>query len=249
MSTPEIELNQVSKAFEGQTVLDRLDLRVNRCETLSILGGSGTGKSVTLKVILGLLSADSGEIRFRGRDVSRLAERDWIQVRRHFGVVFQGAALFDSLTVLENVAYALREHTDQDEAGIRRIVAEKLGLVGLEGIEDRLPAQLSGGMRKRVGVARALALEPEVLLYDEPTTGLDPANSRRVGQLIQDLQTRLHVTAVVVTHDLPLAFSISHRVGLLHEGRIVQLDTPESVRRDPSPPMQEFLEGAMLGAA
>ncbi len=249
MSMPEIELNHVSKAFEGQTVLDRLDLRVNRGETLSILGGSGTGKSVTLKVILGLLSADSGEIRFRGRDVTRLAERDWIQVRRHFGVVFQGAALFDSLTVLENVAYALREHTDLDEAGIRRIVAEKLALVGLEGIEDRLPAQLSGGMRKRVGVARALALDPEVLLYDEPTTGLDPVNSRRVGQLIQDLQTRLHVTAVVVTHDLPLAFSISHRVGLLHEGRIVQLDTPESVRRDPAPVMQEFLEGAMVGAA
>ncbi len=249
MSLPEIELNHVSKAFEGQTVLDRLDLRVNRGETLSILGGSGTGKSVTLKVILGLLSADSGEIRFRGRDVTRLAERDWIQVRRHFGVVFQGAALFDSLTVLENVAYALREHTDLDEAGIRRIVAEKLALVDLEGIEDRLPAQLSGGMRKRVGVARALALDPEVLLYDEPTTGLDPVNSRRVGRLIQDLQTRLHVTAVVVTHDLPLAFSISHRVGLLHEGRIVQLDTPESVRRDPAPVMQEFLEGAMVGAA
>jgi phospholipid/cholesterol/gamma-HCH transport system ATP-binding protein len=248
MTTSEIQLEQVHKSFEGHEVLRGLDLEVRRGETLSILGASGTGKSVMLKLMIGLLGSDSGQVRFRGRDVTRLSEREWIPVRRHFGVVFQGAALFDSLSVLENVAYSLREHTNISELAIRQIVAEKLRLVGLEGIEGKFPAELSGGMRKRVGVARALALDPEVLLYDEPTTGLDPANSRRVGELIVGLQQRLNVTAIVVTHDLPLSFSISHRVGLLHEGRIVQLDTPSQIRQRPAPPMQEFLEGASLGA-
>jgi phospholipid/cholesterol/gamma-HCH transport system ATP-binding protein len=244
----ELSLEQVRKSFDGQAVLRGLDLEVQPGETLSILGGSGTGKSVTLKLMIGLLRLDAGRIRFRGQDVTQLSERDWIAVRRHFGMVFQGSALFDSLTVLENVAYSLREHTDLGEVAIRTIVATKLALVGLEGIEDRLPAQLSGGMRKRVGVARALALDPEVLLYDEPTTGLDPANSRRIAELIRDLQRRLNVTSVVVTHDLPLAFSVSDRVGLLHEGEIVQIDTPARLREDPAPAMQEFLEGASLGA-
>jgi phospholipid/cholesterol/gamma-HCH transport system ATP-binding protein len=247
VTTPELQLERVYKSFDAHEVLRGLDLEVRRGETLSILGGSGSGKSVMLKILIGLLGSDAGRIRFRGRDVTDLGERDWISVRRHFGVVFQGAALFDSLSVLENVAYSLREHTDMPEVTIRQIVADKLRLVSLEGIEGRLPAQLSGGMRKRVGVARALAMDPEVLLYDEPTTGLDPANSRRVGELIRDLQQRLQMTAVVVTHDLPLSFAISDRVGLLHEGRIVQLDTPAEIRREPTPAMREFLEGASLG--
>jgi phospholipid/cholesterol/gamma-HCH transport system ATP-binding protein len=248
MSETELSLEQVFKSFDGQDVLGGLDLEVRRGETLAILGGSGTGKSVMLKLMIGLLRADAGRIAFRGRDVTLLRERDWVPVRRHIGMVFQGSALFDSLTVLDNVAYALREHASLSEIAIRTIVATKLQLVGLEGIEKRLPAQLSGGMRKRVGVARALALEPEVLLYDEPTTGLDPANSRRVAELIRDLQKRLGVTSVVVTHDLPLAFSISNRVGLLHEGKIVQLDAPTRLREEPVPAMREFIEGASLEA-
>jgi phospholipid/cholesterol/gamma-HCH transport system ATP-binding protein len=248
MTAAEIELEGVRKSFDGNDVLRGLDLDVRRGETLSILGGSGTGKSVTLKIVIGLMRSEGGRVRFRGRDVTWLKERDWIEVRRHFGVVFQGAALFDSLTVLDNVAYALHEHTDLAEGSVRRIVAEKLRLVGLEGIEDRLPAELSGGMRKRVGIARALALEPEILLYDEPTTGLDPANARRIGDLIRDLQQRLNVTSVVVSHDLPLCFSVSDRIALLHEGRIVQIDTPLRIREEPTPPMQEFLEGVRLEA-
>jgi phospholipid/cholesterol/gamma-HCH transport system ATP-binding protein len=244
-----IQLDRVSKSFEGKRVLRELELEVYEGETLSILGGSGSGKSVTLKLMIGLLRADSGRVLFRGRDVTSLRERDWTEVRRHFGMVFQGAALFDSLSVYENVAYPLREHRDFDEARIRRIVAEKLDLVGLPGIEALLPAELSGGMRKRVGVARAIALEPEVILYDEPTTGLDPANARRIGELIRDLQARLRVTSVVVTHDLQLCFSTSDRIGLLHEGRIVQLATPAEIRRAPGPEAQEFLEGATLPGA
>lgn len=246
MTVPEIELAGIWRSFDDHAVLRGIDLDVRRGETLSILGGSGTGKSVMLKIILGLLRPDSGTVRFRGKDVTKLRERDWIGVRRHFGVVFQSAALFDSLDVLENVAYPVREHGRPTEPRIREIVAEKLRLVGLEGTEALLPAELSGGMRKRVGVARALALDPELLLYDEPTTGLDPANGRRIGELMRDLQRRLGVTSVVVTHDLPLCFAVSDRIGLLHEGRIVQLDTPVAVRERPTPAMQEFLEGAIL---
>ena len=248
MKTPEIELEQVWKAFGPQEVLRGIDLQVHRGETLSILGGSGSGKSVTLKLLIGLMRVASGRVRFRGRDVTHLREPDWIDVRRHFGMVFQGSALFDSLTVLENVAYPLREHASPSEASIREIVAEKLRLVGLDGIEDKLPSELSGGMRKRVGVARALALNPEILLYDEPTTGLDPANSRRIGDLVRDLQTRLNVTSVVVSHDLPLCFRVSDRVGLLHEGHLVQVDRPERIREEPVAEMREFLEGATLGS-
>jgi phospholipid/cholesterol/gamma-HCH transport system ATP-binding protein len=249
VTTPEIGLEGIYKSFDSNAVLRGLDLEARRGETLTILGGSGSGKSVTLKIIVGLLRPDAGKVRFRGRDVTSLPEREWVAVRRHIGVVFQGSALFDSLTVLENVAYALREHAGLSEEQIRRIVAAKLALVGLQGIESRLPAELSGGMRKRVGIARALALDPEILLYDEPTTGLDPANSRRVAELMRDLQRRLHVTTLVVTHDLPLCFAVSDRVALLHEGRIVQLDTPAGVRGSPAPPMQEFLEGASLGGS
>lgn len=242
-----IELRGVHKAFGELEVLRGLDLAVRRGETFSILGGSGSGKSVTIKIAIGLLRADRGEVRVQGREVSGLRERDWIDLRTRFGMVFQGAALFDSLTILENVAYPLREHTDLDESAIRSRVAEKLALVGLSGIGDQLPAELSGGMRKRVAVARAVAMDPEIILYDEPTTGLDPANSRRIGELIRNLQRQLGVTSIVVSHDLPLCFAVSDRIGLLHEGRLVQIDSPEGLRRAPSPEAREFLAGAQLG--
>lgn len=249
MSGPLIELAGVGKAFDGNEVLRDLSLEVRRGETFAILGGSGSGKSVTLKLMIGLLRPDAGRIRIEGRDVTGLAEREWIEVRRRFGMVFQGSALFDSLSVFANVAYPLVEHAGLEPERVREVVAEKLGYVGLEGIEDKMPAELSGGMRKRVAVARAIALDPEVILYDEPTTGLDPANSRRTGQLLRSLQSTLGVTSVVVTHDLPLCFAVSDRVGLLEGGRLVQVDAPEALRRAPGPELREFLEGAAIGAA
>ncbi len=247
MSEAVITLQRIHKAFDGNEVLRGLDLEVSRGETFSILGGSGSGKSVTVKLMIGLLKPDAGRLLVRGRDVTELPEKDWIAVRVDFGMVFQGSALFDSLSILDNVAYPLREHTTLDEDAIRARVAEKLALVGLEGIEDKLPDELSGGMKKRVAVARAVAMDPEIILYDEPTTGLDPANSRRIGQLIVSLRERLGVTSVVVTHDLTLCFSVSDRVGLLDEGRLVQVDRPEVLRREPGPEAREFLAGSGLG--
>ena len=243
MSEAVIALRGVSKSFGGPPVLRGLELDVVAGETFTILGGSGSGKSVTLKLMIGLLRADAGRILLKGRDVSDLRERDWAPVRRDFGMVFQGAALFDSLSVLENVAYPLREHTDLDEDAIRARVAEKLALVDLSGVEEQLPAELSGGMRKRVAVARAVALDPEIILYDEPTTGLDPANSRLVGELISSLQGRLDVTSVVVTHDLTLCFAVSDRIGLLHAGGLVQVGTSDELRREPGPEAREFFAG------
>jgi phospholipid/cholesterol/gamma-HCH transport system ATP-binding protein len=245
VSDPVLSIEHAWKSFGHNVVLRDFNIEVAEGETLGILGGSGTGKSVTLKAMIGLLRLDRGCIRFRGRDVTSLSERDWIEVRKHFGMVFQGSALFDSMTVLENVAYPIREHTDWKRATIEQRVAEKLALVGLEGIEPQLPAELSGGMRKRVGVARAIALDPEVILYDEPTTGLDPANARRIAALIRSLQSRLAVTSVVVTHDLQLCFDVADRVGLLKDGHLIVVDATEAFRSSPSAEVREFLAGTV----
>lgn len=244
MSATVIELQNVEKSFGPKRVLAGVNLAVEAGETYTILGGSGSGKSVTIKLMIGLLRAVSGHVLVEGRDVTALGEREWIELRGRFGMVFQGAALFDSLSVLENVAYPLREHASLSEEDVRKRVAEKLALVGLEGIESKLPAELSGGMRKRVAVARAVVMDPKIILYDEPTTGLDPANSRRIGELIASLQQRLGVTSVVVTHDLPLCFAVSDRVGLLHEGRMLTTETPGGLRASTEPVVTEFLAGA-----
>jgi phospholipid/cholesterol/gamma-HCH transport system ATP-binding protein len=236
-----VEFSAVRKAFGDKAVLRGLDLRIASGETFTILGGSGSGKSVCLKHMIGLLRCDAGRIRVLGRDVTRLPERDWVELRRDFGMVFQGSALFDSLSVYENVAYPIREHLDWSEAQVRERVRECLAGVGLAGIEAMLPAELSGGMRKRVGVARAIALRPRVVLYDEPTTGLDPANSRRIGQLIAALQAELSATSVVVTHDLELCFAISDRVALLREGRLAVEGPADEVRSHPE--LTAFVEG------
>ena len=245
---PFIELRGIEKSFGAHEVLRGVDLDVRRGEILTLLGGSGTGKSVLLKHMVGLLRPDSGQIRIEGRDVTALRERDWVELRKRIAYIFQGGALFDSLSVRENVAYGLREHLALDEAALRRRVAECLSAVGLEGVEDRMPAELSGGMRKRVAVARGIALEPEVILYDEPTTGLDPANSKRIGQLIVDLQRRLDVTSVIVTHELELCFSISDRVAMLGEGRVLAVGTADEVRDSTLPEVREFLAGDLDGA-
>jgi phospholipid/cholesterol/gamma-HCH transport system ATP-binding protein len=238
-----IELRGLSKSFRGKPVLRGVDLAIRAGETTVILGGSGSGKSVCVKHMIGLLRADSGEVRALGRDVTKLNERDWVPIRREFGMVFQAAALFDSLSVYENVAYPIRQHESWPEARIAERVAQCLESVGLAGVERLLPAELSGGMRKRVGVARAIALSPRVILYDEPTTGLDPANSRRIGELIQQLQRELGATSVVVTHDLELAFAIADRVALLRDGRIVVEGPAAEVRASEHPALREFVDG------
>lgn len=246
---PAIAMEGVRKAFRGKPVLRGVDLAVHPGETYTLLGGSGSGKSVCLKHMIGLLRADAGRIAISGQDVTSFSESDWIPVRRRFGMVFQSAALFDSLPVRENVAYPIREHRDWDEERIRERIRRCLEAVGLAGVEDLLPAELSGGMRKRVGVARAIALEPEIILYDEPSTGLDPANSRRIGELIRALQERLHVTSVVVTHDIPLCEAVSDRVGLLREGRVVFEGGAPDLARAEHPALREFLTGEPAPAA
>jgi phospholipid/cholesterol/gamma-HCH transport system ATP-binding protein len=238
-----IELRDVRKAFRGHPVLRGVDVQVREGDTFTILGGSGTGKSVCLKLMLGLLQPDAGNVRLFGQDVTDFSEERFVEVRKDFGMVFQGAALFDSLSVFENVAYPLREHLDLSAADLAARVGRCLDAVGLPDIGSLLPAELSGGMRKRVGVARAIALEPRAILYDEPTTGLDPANSRRIGELISDLKRRLGVTSVVVTHDMELCFAASDRVGLLKAGRIVVEGSAEEIRRSSHPDVRAFLEG------
>jgi phospholipid/cholesterol/gamma-HCH transport system ATP-binding protein len=243
-ATPAIALAGVTKAFRGKPVLRGVDLEIGTGETTVILGGSGSGKSVCMKHMIGLLRADAGEIRVFGRDVTRLSESAWVEVRRDFGMVFQSAALFDSLSVYENVAYPIREHERWEEARVAERVAWCLAAVGLAGVERPLTAELSGGMRKRVGVARAIALGPKIILYDEPTTGLDPANSRRIGELIQRLQRELGATSVVVTHDLELAFAIADRVALLKDGRIAVEGPAAALRGGEHPALREFTLGA-----
>lgn len=242
-SAPFVRLEGLQNAFGANRVLRGIDLSIERGEIFTLLGGSGTGKSVLLKHVIGLLHPDAGRVIVGGRDVTDITEREWVEVRKRIGFVFQGAALFDSLSVLENVAYPLREHLKPTRAELERRVAECLEAVGLAGIEQLMPAELSGGMRKRVGVARAIALEPDAILYDEPTTGLDPANSKRIGQLIVSLRERLHVTSVVVTHELDLCFAISDRVALLAEGRLVAQGEAEAIRTSTQEEVRLFLAG------
>jgi phospholipid/cholesterol/gamma-HCH transport system ATP-binding protein len=238
-----IELQGVEKSFGSLPVLRGVDLRIRAGETFTILGGSGSGKSVCLKHMVRLMRADRGRVIVLGEDITEAPEEDLIPIRTAVSMIFQSAALFDSLPVYENVAYPLREHRRWDESRIAARVRECLEAVGLSGVERKMPAELSGGMRKRVGVARGIALEPRVILYDEPTTGLDPANQRRVGDLIRSLQQRLGVTSVVVTHELELCFSVSDRVALLKHGRIAAQGSAEAMQHSDHPDVRAFLSG------
>jgi phospholipid/cholesterol/gamma-HCH transport system ATP-binding protein len=240
---PLLELSGIEKSFGDNHVLRGVDLVVERGRVLTILGGSGSGKSVLLKHMIGLLEADAGMLWFDGTEATHRSEKDWIELRKQVGYVFQGAALFDSLSVYENIAYPLREHERWAETQIAARVADCLEAVGLPGVEDLMPAELSGGMRKRVGVARAIALEPRAILYDEPTTGLDPANSKRIGALIRELQARLHVTSVVVTHDVQLCRDVSDRVALLAEGVLIEQGSQEDLAAGRLAAIGAFLEG------
>ena len=242
-ATSAIAMRGVEKAFGSKPVLCGVDLQIEKGETFTILGGSGSGKSVCLKHMIGLLRPDAGEVWVDGTNITGLSEDGLIDVRTHVAMIFQSAALFDSLSVYENVAYPLREHRRWAEPEVAARVAACLEAVGLAGTEALMPAELSGGMRKRVGVARGIALEPATILYDEPTTGLDPANQRRIGALIRSLQERLGVTSVIVTHELELCFDISDRVALLKEGRIVAVGRADEIRRSDHPDVRAFLAG------
>lgn len=240
---PVIQLRGVRLSFGGRAVLDGIDLEVEPRETVCILGGSGAGKSTVLRLILGLIQPDEGQIIVNGRDMSTATYEEVLETRLDMGMVFQGAALFDSLTVLDNVGFYLFEHTDLSEGEIRQRVEDALEVVDLEpsDVMDLLPSELSGGMRKRVGVARALIHEPKLLLYDEPTSGLDPITTRTIDELIRKLQRELGVTSVVVTHDLDSAFRIADRLALLFEGKIVFEGSVEDMKSSDQSYVREFL--------
>lgn len=238
-----IEIINLFKDFDRHPVLRGVNLTIRDGETMVIIGRSGCGKSVLLKHVIGLMKPDEGQVIADGEEVFRLDDPGLSRLRLKFGMLFQGAALFDSLTVGENVAFPLREHTAKTEEEIQSRVKECLGLVGLAGIEHLKPAELSGGMRKRVGLARALAMQPRVILYDEPTTGVDPIMADAINQLIVGLHDRLKVTGVVVTHDMVSAYKIGDRIAMLHEGRILQVGTVEEIRSTKNPIVRQFILG------
>ncbi|MDR5708236.1 MAG: ABC transporter ATP-binding protein [Armatimonadota bacterium] len=241
-----ITLTDLHKSFGTQVVLRGVSLMVEPGESVAILGPSGAGKSVLLKHVVGLLHPDRGEVRIDGHVVHALRDRELAALRMQMGMVFQGSALLDSLTVGENVAFPLRRHRRMEEHTLQEKVLEKLKLVGMEGAKDRMPADLSGGMRKRVGIARALALEPRILLYDEPTAGLDPVTARAVDELILRVQRQTGTTTVLVTHDLVTAFRVAQRIAVLEEGRFVLVGPPQALWESDHPLVLEFLRASSL---
>jgi phospholipid/cholesterol/gamma-HCH transport system ATP-binding protein len=238
-----IEFRKVSKRFGRQVVLNGIDLQVREGQSLVILGASGSGKSVMLKHIVGLLHPEGGEVWFDGRRIDNLPERKLVSIREQFGFLFQMGALFDSMSVEDNVAFALVEHTSKPPEEISRIVDEKLCMVGLPEVRKKMPAELSGGQRKRVALARAIALNPRVILYDEPTTGLDPIRADVINELILKLQREMHVTSIVVTHDMHSAFKVADRIVMLHEAKLIFDGTPEQVRTTDHPVVRRFVAG------
>ncbi|HET7434093.1 MAG TPA: ABC transporter ATP-binding protein [Thermoanaerobaculia bacterium] len=244
-----VQFADVHKAYGTKHVLRGADLEVFRGEVLVILGGSGTGKSVTLRHMLGLEAPDAGRVFVEEEDITDLPEEELYRVRKKFGMLFQSGALFDSMTVFENVAFPLREHTDMSDEEITRAVREKLDLVNLPNTENLMPVDLSGGMRKRVGLARSIVLDPKVILYDEPTTGLDPITSQKINELIVDLQAKLNVTSVVVTHDIQSAFSVGDRIAFLNGGVFEWVGSMDEARDAAHPQLREFLRASAVVAA
>ncbi|MBL7685773.1 MAG: ABC transporter ATP-binding protein [Deltaproteobacteria bacterium] len=238
-----IQIKNLHKSFGPQKVLNGVNLDIPQGQITVILGRSGEGKTVLLKHLMGLILADSGQVLVEGIDVNQLGEHALNEFRKRFGFLFQHAALFDSLNVYENVAFPLKEHTRFSKNQIDQIVEEKLSLVGLKNIQHKMPSQLSGGMRKRVGLARAIALSPQIILYDEPTTGLDPLMTDSVDQLILETQRKLNITSVVISHDIEATFKIADKIAMLHEGRIIEEGNPEAFRKSSIPFVKRFLEG------
>jgi len=238
---PIIQIRNLVTYYGPRKILDGVNLDIYRGETLAILGRSGCGKSTLLRHIIGLLKPTEGEILIRGRDITKLSEEEMTEIYTKIGMLFQNAALFNSMTIGDNVALPLREHTQLEESTIRIMTRIKLELVGLAGFEDFKPAQLSGGMKKRAGLARAIAMDPEILFCDEPSAGLDPVVAMGIDNLILKLQKAFKMTIVVVTHELASVFTIADRIAMLHEGKVIAIGTKEELRQNPDPRVQQFL--------
>jgi phospholipid/cholesterol/gamma-HCH transport system ATP-binding protein len=242
-----IEIIDLHKAFGGNQVLRGVNLTVEKGESMTVIGGSGSGKSVLIKHIIGLLFPDKGRVIIDGQVLNNLDEQALNEMRKKFGMLFQGAALFDSLTVWENVGFALKQHTKLSDRDIRKVTTEKLAHVGLKDVEDKMPSELSGGMKKRVGLARAIAMDAAIILYDEPTTGLDPITADSINDLIVDLRKKLGVTSVTITHDMHSAYKISDRIAMLYKGEILEVGTPDQIKNSPNPIVQQFITGSAVG--
>ena len=240
-----VELRDVRKSFEQKEVLCGVSFSLRKGTTLAVMGGSGAGKTVLLRISSGLVRPDAGQVSLFGTRIERMREEAMLAVRKRTGFVFQGAALFDSLSVFENVAYPLREHTRMSLGEITDRVHRFLSLVGMPGTDELLPAELSGGMRKRVGIARALVMEPEVVFFDEPTAGLDPTNARLVAELIATLRAGVCDTAIVVTHDVEFANMVADQMAILHRGRFADMGTPGEIRASSNPDVRRFLAGEL----
>ena len=241
-----ISLRQLTMAFGSKVVLDELDIDVYKGETLAVIGPSGSGKSTVIKVLTGLLAPTSGSVQIEGQETSGFDDDAWDELRCHMGVVFQYSALFDFLSVGENVAFGLRQHFKLPEAEVQSRVAALLEMVGMPGTQSMMPAELSGGMKKRVGLARALAMQPQVVFYDEPTSGLDPVMTMTISRLIRKTQQTLGVTSVLVTHDMESAYFAADRIAMLYKGKIVQVGTPDEIKRSSNPIVHAFVNGLEL---
>ncbi len=242
-----IRIEGLHKWFRNQHVLQGIDLEIKEGETIVIIGRSGCGKSVLLKHIMGILSPDEGRIMIEGTDLFSLTLEELDRFRLKLGMLFQGAALFDSLTVKENVGFSLYEHTQLPEEAVAQKVQEKLALVGLSQVEALMPSELSGGMKKRVGLARAICNDPKIILYDEPTTGLDPINADVINDLILEMQGKLRVTSIVVTHDMTSAYKVGNRIAMLYNGKIIGVGTPENIKNTADPIIRQFITGSAVG--
>ena len=242
-----IEITDLYKSFGSLQVLRGVNLTVEKGESMTVIGGSGSGKSVLIKHIIGLLFPDRGQVSVDGQVLNSLDEEGLNDVRKKFGMLFQGAALFDSLTVWENVGFGLKQHTKMSDKEIRAIATQKLALVGLKDVEDKMPVDLSGGMKKRVGLARAIAMDPQIILYDEPTTGLDPITADAINDLIIDLRKKLGVTSVSITHDMHSAYKISDRIAMLYKGEIQEIGTPDEIKGTTNPIVKQFITGSAVG--
>jgi len=242
-----IQLINVYKSFRNKDVLRGASLHIERGESMVVIGGSGCGKSVLMKHVIGLIWPDQGQVMIDGKDLSSCSRGELREIRKKFGMLFQGSALFDSMTVGQNVGFGLKEHTSLSKEEIREKVREKLQMVGLPGIDALRPDELSGGMKKRVGLARAIAMEPEILLYDEPTTGLDPIMADVINDLIVRLKETYQVTSLAITHDMTSAYKIADRIGMLYEGRIIEVGTPEEIQNTKNPVVRQFITGSAKG--
>jgi len=242
-----IELVDLCKSFGDNHVLRGVSLEIKEGESMVVIGCSGSGKSVIMKHVIGILKPDRGKVFIQGADLWSLGEKDLNRLRQKFGMLFQYAALFDSLSVEENVGFALVQHKKKNRNDIQKRVKQCLELVGLPGVEKKRPSELSGGMKKRVGLARAIALQPEIILYDEPTTGLDPIMADAINNLIIDMREKLHVTSLSITHDMVSAYKIADRIAMLYEGKIVEVGSPDEIRNSKNPVVHQFINGMAQG--